>query len=634
MKKPLHMLTGVNIGDYEFIPETILDVLKKYKFGKVEDGNLFRFLSIRVDWERPTSEQLYSWAKFFKENEVYFCITNNYNRYKDIPLVLTKEETEKIGEIAGEYFLGDEIGEFGGFYATRAKGYLRREPCINPVQGIKTCEEAVENYKLQIGKLIKKMRDNGAKNVSAVQAVTLTPYDYEAGIDDIIVEVAPRNMEQIMNFARGAKRAYKRETLGAWLAHEWYGGFHQFDNLKAKRFTAEYYSLYLAGFDTVCLESGFRKITSHVDAVIPEGEPLPNSYLKETEDFAKFCNADIRPGENGPITKIAFVQGNLDGFGWGNSSSLWGQYFDEKWGFSAPEYSYKVLDEVYRSCEWHEERNFGDYEYSASPAYGQYDVIPATAPLDVLRQYEWVIFCGWNTMTPEIADTFKKYVEGGGNLFITAAHMRESVDRAEKGNFADFDWESFLGVKLSDEIVRTNDGFKFIKYSTVDGLMYPGTKSLMCDPTWSAGYTDYVRFEPTDATVVCYISDSFGRKHTSTGDPTGDNCNLIPLITEKKVGKGNVIFMASSEYPGAPAIFPLYKIMTKAILAASHRTADLKVIGSDKLRFAMFEDEEKAKLYILNSDFNQKNFATVIYKGETVERVIDSVGLEIIEFKK
>ena len=252
----------------------------------------------------------------------------------------------------------------------------------------------------------------------------------------------------------------------------------------------------------------------------------------------------------------------------------------------------------------------------------------------MLSQYGWVIFCGWNTMTPEIADTFKKYVEQGGNLFITAAHMRDSVDRAEKGNFADFDWESFLGVKLSDEIVRTNDGFKFIKYSTVDGLMYPGTKSLMCDPTWSAGYTDYVRFEPTDATVVCYISDSFGRKHTSTGDPTGDNCNLIPLITEKKVGKGNVIFMASSEYPGAPAIFPLYKIMTKAILAASHRNCDLKVIGSDKLRFAMYEDEKIYKLYIFNSDFNHKQHVTVHFGGKTVKKVVESVGLKIIKFKK
>ena len=95
MKKPLHMLTGVNIGDYEFKPDTILDVIKKYKFGKVEDGNLFRFLSIRVDWERPTSEQLYEWARYLSENEVYFSITNNYNRYKDVPLVLTKEDTRK-----------------------------------------------------------------------------------------------------------------------------------------------------------------------------------------------------------------------------------------------------------------------------------------------------------------------------------------------------------------------------------------------------------------------------------------------------------------------------------------------------------------------------------------------------------
>ena len=45
MKKPLHMLTGVNIGDYEFKPDTIMDVLKKYKFAKEENGGLFRFRS-------------------------------------------------------------------------------------------------------------------------------------------------------------------------------------------------------------------------------------------------------------------------------------------------------------------------------------------------------------------------------------------------------------------------------------------------------------------------------------------------------------------------------------------------------------------------------------------------------------
>lgn len=624
MKKPLHMLTGVNIGDYEFVPDTILDVVKKYKFGRVEDGGLFRFLTIRVDKARPTSEHLYAWAKHFHDNGIYFAITNNYNRYKDTPLVVSKEEIEKIAEIAGEYFLGDEIGEFGGFYATRAKGYLIKQPCENPVQGIKTCDEAVKVYKRQIGKLITKMKDNGAKEVKAVQAVTLTPYDYEAGIDAVIVEVAPRNMEQIINFGRGAQRAYGKETLGAWLAHEFYGGYHQFDPLKAKRFTAEYYSLYLAGYDYVCLESGFRGIHSHVPKPLPADHELPKSYLKETEDFARFCNSDVRPGKNGPITKIAFVQGNLDGFGWGNSSSLWGQYYDEKWGFSSPEYSYKVLDEVYRSAEWHEERNFGDYDYSHAPGYGQYDVIPATCPIDVMKQYEWVIFCGWNTMTEEIYETLKAYVTSGGNLLITAAHMRDSVDRAEKGKFLDVNWEELLGVRLSEETFRCNDGYKFSQYSTIDGVMYPGTQTYLCDPAWSAGYTDYVKIEPTSATPVCFISDSFlPSPETQT-----------PFVTENKYGKGNVIFMANSEYPGASQVFQIYKVMVKAVLAASHRTSDLKVLGSDKLRFAMYEGDDKYKLYIFNSDFNFEQRARIIFRGETVDKVIDSVGLEIVEFKK
>jgi len=74
--------------------------------------------------------------------------------------------------------------------------------------------------------------------------------------------------------------------------------------------------------------------------------------------------------------------------------------------------------------------------------------------------------------------------------------------------------------------------------------------------------------------------------------------------------------------------------MVKAILAASHRTSDLKVVGSDKLRFAMYEDDDKYKLYVFNSDYNFEQRARIIFRGETIDKVIDSVGLEIIEFKK
>ena len=622
MKKPGFVFSGVNIGDYEFNHETVLDVIKKYKFGR-ENGDLFHFCVLRMDKGDHSDGRIYEWARYLRENGVYFIIKNNYPRTGKISAVLSKEQTARVIEEGGEYFLGEVIGEFGGFYATRAKGYLTKEPSVNPIQGMKDCLDAKETYKRQIGERIKMIREHGDHGVLSCQAVTLLPYDYEAGIDAPVIELAPRNMEQIMSFGRGANRAFKKDFVGAWLAHEFYGGYHQFDPLKAKRFKMEYLSMYLGGIDYVGLESGYREIHSHVDEILPADHPLTKSYLKEAEDFAKFCKNDVRPDSDGPITKVAFVQGNLDGFGWGNSSSLWGQYYEEKWGFAAPEFSYRILDEVYHSCEWHNAVNYGDYDYSHAPGYGVYDVIPATMPLEIMKRYEWVIFCGWNSMTPEIVEKLKAYVRGGGNLLITAAHIRDSIDREKKGNFVP-GIEELLGVKLSGETFRCNDGFKFSKYSTVDGVMYPGTKHFNCDPAWSAGYTNYVKMELTTATPACYISDSFFARPDSQ----------IPVVVENKYGLGNVIFMANSEYPGAPEVFPLYKIMTKAVLAASHRTSDLKVIGSDKLRFAMYEGEEKYKLYVVNSDFNTKQFAKVIFRGEEREIVIDSVGLEILEFKK
>ena len=642
------MVTGINLVDYGFDPDTFLPLVKRFKVGE-NYGGVFNYISVRLDQKMPTIEQLYEWAKYFNENKVYFKIVGNHPRVGKLFSRLTKEEMAKIQELGGEYFAGEGIGEFGGWYSSKAKGYESCRGSENPVQGMQTCKEAKETYIRQIGKIVKLLRENGVECILSTQAVAFLPYDFEAGVDEGIVEVAPRNMEQIMAFGRGAHRAYKKEVLGAWLAHEFYGGYHQFDPLKAKRFTAEYYSLYLAGYDYVCLESGFREIHSHVEKMIPEGNELPSAYLKEATDFANFCKSDIRPGKNGPITKVAFVQGNLDGFAYGNSSSLWGQYYDKKWGFAAPEFSYRILDEVYHSQEWNDGKNFGDYDYSTAPGYGQYDIIPATCPLDVMKQYEWVIFCGWNTMTPEIVETLKAYVAGGGKVFINAAHMRDSIDRAEKGKFVD-GLEELLGVKLSENTYNSNDGYKFVKNSTIDGVMYPGTLTLMCDPAWSAGYTDYVGIAPTTATPVCYLSDTFGRPKISAEtaaqktDITSTDADmdsveitdmsLVPIVTENKYGNGNVIFMANSEYPGAPEVFPLYKMMVKAVLAASHRTADVKVIGSDKLRFAVYEGEDTYKVYIFNSDFNIESKAIVLYKDQRIEKTIDSVGLEIIEIKK
>ena len=242
-----------------------------------------------------------------------------------------------------------------------------------------------------------------------------------------------------------------------------------------------------------------------------------------------------------------------------------------------------------------------------------------------MKQYEWVIFCGWNTMTPEIYETLKAYVKGGGRVLISAAHMRDSIDRNEKGNFVGEDIEEFIGAKIGDGLINTCDGFKFSRNSIAPGVIYPGTLDRMTDPAWSGGYTDYVKVEPTTAKVAAYVSDTF------LPAPDRD----FPAVIENKYGDGYVIFMATSEYPGAPEVFPLYKIMTKQVLCASHRTSDIKVIGSDKLRFAVYGDEENYKVYILNTDYNSEQRARVYYNGELIfNKLIDVIGVEIVEFKK
>jgi hypothetical protein len=146
----------------------------------------------------------------------------------------------------------------------------------------------------------------------------------------------------------------------------------------------------------------------------------------------------------------------------------------------------------------------------------------------------------------------------------------------------------------------------------------------MCDPCWSAGYTDYVSVEPTTAHVAAYLADSFA--------PSAER--QWPAVIENKYGEGNVIFMANSEYPGAPEVYPLYKMMVKAALAASHRTSELKLIGSDKIRFAVYENDDKYKIYILNTNYNFDEKVKIIYKGKTVTKTVKSVDFKIVEIKK
>ena len=62
---------------------------------------------------------------------------------------------------------------------------------------------------------------------------------------------------------------------------------------------------------------------------------------------------------------------------------------------------------------------------------------------------------------------------------------------------------------------------------------------------------------------------------------------------------------------------------------ASHRSAEIKVYGGDKLRFSVYPDE---RIYLLNTDFDCKIFATVDNGVQKREFVLEPGELKSISY--
>jgi len=625
MESKSFVISGFHYGDHGFEPEKLIDMVETY-------GKGHKLAMIRPkNMQELDPEYCYKFAKYFRDKEMYFCflytIVEKDGKYCSL---FSKEVVEKMYEIAGEYFLGDSLGEMGGGWSRHV---YERHGAEN-VQ-FKNVQEAKDTYIADVKMHVDINREVGIKNIGIVESHTMIKYDFEAGIDIGYPELLLGNPEHILSFARGATRGRGKEEFGGYIAHEWYGGVRHDDPLKAKRLSLMYKYAYIAGATRVFLEGGYELINAygfHAD----ENHPCCQMIRKEVNNFNEWIKSDDRP-LRGPKVKVAFISGNLDGYA-GDSmayggviSAMWGQRGRKEWSKSASEHSFRILHEVYRSYEWHIPVNYGDNDYSGAPGYGLYDVLPAESSVEAMSRYEWLIFTGWNTMTEEIYENLKKYVANGGNLLISAAHMKTGIELGKDSPYiCNGKLEDFVGCNLTGEKFRSNKGYKFARESLVEGVYYPGTPDHtkdFIDPVGSDGYATYAEIEEKGCRKTVFLAERF----RSTAE---DYATQASVMVENAYGKGRVLFMCTDEYPGAPGVYTLYKILVKAILAGTHRTSDIKVIGSDKIRFAVYEDERKYKVYLLNTDMNFEQKVRVTYNGQIVDKVVLSTELDFVEFEK
>ncbi|MBQ9921450.1 MAG: hypothetical protein IJO52_04625, partial [Clostridia bacterium] len=586
MKRSL-ILNGVHIGEHSFVPENIIEEINErviapgYNFVTLRPKNASDKTGARID---VPQDYYIKWARYLAENKIYFAFL--YTVQYPPPgrrSALDAETIAKMKEIAGEYFLGEAIGEPGSSNACKLQGYFQatanRGADPNAQLTAFDMTEARANYVAKVSGFADTARELGFPNVLSVEATMLSKYNTEAGVNLPMVEVFNSNPDEHLPTGRGAAKACGAPIWGTYFAGEWYAGMRHSDPLKRKRVELGYKFAYLSGSSVFCLESGDEKICAYGEEHPPDSE-ICNDYRRIMDYITELSKTDERPS-GGPKIKLAFVHGKDDAWGGWGASAVWNQFLREEWGHNEAEHSWRILDEIGTKRQWNETANYGDVDVSAFPAYGMYDIVPIEASVEKLCKYDYLIFLGWNSMTDENMDKLTEYVSRGGRLLMSAAHL--NYQTARNGEFimpCEDKLKKLFGVRFTGKVFRTNDGVKFRSVSADEKILYPGSKDFRCDPIYPGGYKDFAVFEPCGGEEAAFVSDAF------LSEP-----GMIPAVIENKLGDGIATLVTSTNYPGHPAMYPLYRAMVCEMITASARNCDIKVVGSDRVRYAVYEGD-------------------------------------------
>ena len=587
-------------------PDKFYEIIERKR---AEGMNLVGIWAANTDKE-ISQETFIEWARYLTDSKMYFFFRGGGDRAH---CGFTPETAAKMKEIAGDYFLAYTLAELGSAYSCKGSGY--HQPGGPKV--FKDLQEAKDYYISVVRKFHEENTMGGILATTVNESTAMNTYNCEAGCTFPTMEFWPGD-EIGISFARGTASAYHCDKFGIYFAHEWYGGL-RYDTLKEKRLKMGYDFCYLAGGNAFIVESGDEGGGSHSDEKFGYDHPKTQHYRKVMADFAKFAAEDFRPA-GGPKVKVAFVRGNLDGYSFRHSGgSLWRAHSQPEYGYGPAEYAWRTLENLQSKRRWGDVHNYGDVDLSGAPAYGQYDVIPATAEAEVFAKYDYLIFAGWNSMTQEIYDNLKTYVAGGGRLLMTAAHLNTAIKRDGTVSLLNGgDVSDLFGCVLDAENpIYKDEGSKFYN-SIVPELLYPVLDFSRGDPYFAEGYIRYANVALKGGTASARLSNSFS-------DTLPES--LPVSLVENKYGNGYAILMTNLEYPYGPAV-PMYQMLVREIFTASHRAADIKVYGGDALRFSVYQG---GKVYLLNTDFDNRIGATVDYGDHKVTFTLEPCELKVVE---
>lgn len=444
---------------------------------------------------------------------------------------------------------------------------------------------------------------------------TLANDEMEGGVDFLCSElfaVGAQNLAYASAEMRGAARKWgpaPEGCWGGWLAHEWQTCDIPYDSpVKFRLLEAALSQQFLLGSSFVVLESGsqttqagFYTRNSGKKNFSYDDFP-PSEYRRTMKRFYDFTRSEEGNRCGMPQTRIALAHGNGDSYVgmFLSSAPVWGQHEtaekDPRWRYGTPEKTDEVLQKLLFPCD---SAALSPYEnrFLAGNPFGCADVTGIdenTRPEDLAR-YSLILYGGWNTMTPRIAEILNQYVENGGTVFLSLPHFSTRTDRESQnygvsdllngGNLAPLFHVRITGRKNVSGNVTGNAA----------GNVSPETSELFSTSGFAEGSllnesAAEIQWEGETPEILARVGET-------------------PVLVREKRGKGAVYLLLAWEYPGKPGLEPLYsRIVTElarrfpldAVVEAEPEALAL-------LSWSVFED----KIYVLNLDCSQTVFCRV-----------------------
>lgn len=541
------------------------------------------------------NEQVERVGRFCRENGYRFVMDERINRLSGkLGSRYSPLDHQELAEILEQYRDCCDgslfMCEFGGLMLYWPTSTVESSPLIIP-----PTDNFAEAETAMVDSLRSVIADSQAVNVTrplvCIEASgTVARWLYQAGIDRVDLEVTyDRDNELFFSAAKGAARAYGKDTFGVDMAMVWYGGDSQHDELWFQRWRTSLYHAFIRGADPIYAEHGLMDYQA-LGKSRATHDPEVVRFREILGEVAQVVAANPRPSDF-PLARIGVIQGHLDSYAGLFQTHVWGQRDNDDLRLGEAEHAWQLFETFYRRQPWEFRHAWGDTDTSGNPPLGQVDVVPSEAPAEVLQRYDCLLFLGWNSMTDELYDKLRGYVHGGGHLLATLAHLSTATSRhGENPLIHDGDLRDLFGVQVdASSPLPLPQGIKFRQNPPLGDYQLP-LRSPSCDPDYCGGFP----MAQVRLAGACTIAVGSDRNHQAQWPEQ-------PIVlTAHQHGDGQAMLLNSLAYPGNPGVAPLYRDLLRFVAAAWQ--PELRIIAGDRVRYAVYPHGDDTLTYLLNTE--------------------------------